>query len=258
MATDDRRYTDHTSEPFNSALKNVRAGLLDMGDLASLQARYAIESLVGLDREKARQVVHSDHLINSMERDLDAACADILVRQHPVAGDLRFVISISKIVTDLERIGDESVKIARRAIELCNEGRAPRGTTEVQRIGAAVCNMIDEAMRAFAQLNGGKARDVVVADDIVDYEYTDALRELVAYMAKDPRCMSRVLKIISSLRALERIGDHARMIARKVEHLVLVQQACADGDVFETADSQLAGRANNTLESNSVMAMEQA
>lgn len=256
MATDERRYTDHTSGQFNNTLKRLRTGLLDMGDLASLQARHAIESLVGLDREKAQQIIHADHMINSMEKDLDAACADILLRQHPVAGDLRFVICVSKIVTDLERVGDESVKIARRAIELSNEGRAPRGTTEVQRIGDAVCNMIDEAMRAFAQQDVGKAQEVILADSLVDYEYTDAMRELVVFMANDPRCMSRVMKIMSSLRALERISDHARMIARKVEHLVMAQQVAAENDVIDHADPELANLANSTPENSSAMAME--
>lgn len=224
MSADDHRLTNHTSEQFNSSLKDLRTGLLDMGDLVSLQARGAIESLIRLDREKAEQIIQLDRMVNTMERGLDASCAEILVRQHPLAGDLRFVISISKIVTDLERIGDESVKIARRAIELCNEGRSPRGTAEVQRIGDAVCNMIDEAMRAFAQIDSDKARQVILADSFVDYEFTDAMRELVTFMAGDPRCMSRVMKIMSSLRALERIGDHARNIARRADSLASLQQ----------------------------------
>jgi len=227
MSADDRRYTDHISEQFNTALKELRAGLLDMGDLAGLQARSAIESLITLDREKAQQVIQVDRMINAMERNLDAACAAILVKQNPVASDLRFVIAVSKLVTDLERIGDEAVKIARRAIELCNEGRSPRGNTEIQRIGDAVCNMIDEAMRAFAQMNSAKAREVILADSFVDYEYTDAMRELVVFMADDPRRMSRIMKVMSSLRALERIGDHARNIARRVEHLAPMQQSPA-------------------------------
>jgi phosphate transport system protein len=224
MSVDDRRYTDHISEQFNSVLKSLLTGLLDMGDLAGLQSRGAIESLMKLDRGKAEQVIQDDRLLNAMERNLDAACADILVRQHPVAGDLRFVIAISKIVTDLERIGDESVKIARRAIELCREGRPPRGNAEVKRIGDAVCNMVDESLRAFAQLSIDKAKKVILADGVVDYEFTDAMRDLVVFMAEDPRCMSRVMKIMSSLRALERIGDHARNIARRAEFLASMQQ----------------------------------
>jgi phosphate transport system protein len=225
MSADDRRYTDHISEQFNTALKEIRAGLLDMGDLAGLQARFAIESLITLDREKAQQVIQSDRMINAMERDLDAACAEILVKQNPVASDLRFVITVSKVVTDLERIGDEAVKIARRAIELSNEGRSARGNDEILRIGDAVCNMIDEAMRAFAQMNSARAHEVILADSFVDYEYTDAMRELVVYMADDPRRMSRIMKVISSLRALERVGDHARNIARRVEYLAAVPQS---------------------------------
>jgi phosphate transport system protein len=219
MAAGDRRYTDHISEQFNNSLKELRTGLLDMGDLASLQARCAVEALVGLDREKAQEVIQSDRMVNSMERDLDAICAEILVRQNPVASDLRFVIAVSKLVIDLERIGDETVKIARRALDLSGEGRSPRGNAEIQRIGDAVCNMIDEAMRAFARMDSAMAQQVILADSFVDYEYTDAMRELVVYMAEDPRRMSRTMKVISSLRALERIGDHARNIARRVEFL---------------------------------------
>jgi len=238
MSADDQRRGDHIgnhiSEQFNHSLKELRAGLLDMGDLAGLQARYAIDALVGLDRKKAQQVIQADHLVNTMERSLDAICLQILVRQHPVASDLRLVIAICKIVTDLERVGDEATKIAHRAIELCDEGRAGRGNAEVERIGEAVCNMIDEAMRAFARMHATQARQVILADKLVDYEYTDAMRDLVVYMAEDPRRMSRTMKVMFSLRALERIGDHARNIARRVEFLALPVQTPAVDTTMET------------------------
>jgi phosphate transport system protein len=243
MSVDDRRYTDHISEQFNTALNELRAGLLDMGDLVGLQARLAVDALVGLDREKAQQVIQSDRMVNTLERDLDAACAQILVRQHPVAGDLRLVIAISKIVADLERIGDESTKVARNAIELRNQGRSSHSNAEVQRIGEAVCNMIDESMRAFAQMDAQRAREVIQADGLVDYEYTDAMRELVVQMAQDPRRMSRNMTIMSSLRALERIGDHARNIAWRVDCLAPAPSTPVPG--AQVADAAMLVAARN-------------
>ena len=144
----------------------------------------------------------------------------ILARRQPAASDLRLVISISKSVIDLERIGDEASKIARRAIQLCEEGSAPRGYVEVRHIGDQVRRMVRDSLDAFARFDAQLALSVAQYDKTVDREYKTALRELATYMMEDPRSISRVLNIIWALRSLERIGDHARNIAELVIYLV--------------------------------------
>ncbi len=213
-------HTQHISQQFNAELEEVRSHLLAMGGLVEKQVNDAVIALIEADSGLAQQVRDVDDQTNQMERDIDESCLRILARRQPAASDLRLVISISKSVIDLERIGDEASKIARRAIELCEEGSAPRGYVEVRHIGDQVRRMVRDALDAFARFDAELALSVAQYDKTVDREYKTALRELATYMMEDPRSISRVLSIIWALRSLERIGDHARNIAELVIYLV--------------------------------------
>jgi phosphate transport system protein len=133
---------------------------------------------------------------------------------------LRLIIAISKCNSDLERVGDESAKIAKMAIQLAEEGASPSGYVEVRHIGAQVRRMLNEALDAFARLDDELAIKVAREDKEVDIEYKTATRSLVTFMMEDPRSISRILSVMWSLRALERIGDHARNISEQVIYLV--------------------------------------
>lgn len=212
--------SQHISAQFNAELEEVRSHLLAMGGLVEQQVGDALNALVEADSALARQVREIDEQINQMESNIDEDCLRILARRQPAAGDLRLIISISKSVIDLERIGDEASKIAKRALELCDSGEAPRGYVEVRHIGGQVRKMVQDALDAFARFDIEQALEVAQHDKVVDREYKTALRELVTYMMEDPRAISRVLSIIWVLRSLERIGDHARNIAELVIYLV--------------------------------------
>ena len=212
--------THHISQQFNAELEDVRSHLLAMGGLVEKQVNDAVNALIDADSGLAQQVREIDDQINQMERNIDEECVRILARRQPAASDLRLIISISKSVIDLERIGDEASKVARRAIQLCEEGESPRGYVEVRHIGSQVQQMVQEALDAFARFDADLALSVAQYDKTVDREYKTALRELVTYMMEDPRAISRVLNIIWALRSLERIGDHARNIAELVIYLV--------------------------------------
>ncbi len=212
--------THHISAQFNAELEEIRSHLLAMGGLVEKQVNDAVSALVNADSGLAAQVRAVDGQINQMERDIDEECVRILARRQPAASDLRLIISISKSVIDLERIGDEATKIAKRAIELCESGEAPKGYVEIRHIGEQVRKMVQEALDAFARYDADLALSVAQYDKQVDREYKSALRELVTYMMEDPRSISRVLSVIWALRSLERIGDHARNIAELVIYLV--------------------------------------
>ena len=212
--------TQHISQQFNVELEEVRSHLLAMGGLVEKQVNDAVTALIDADSGLAQQVREIDDQINQMERNIDEECVRILARRQPAASDLRLIISISKSVIDLERIGDEATKIAQRAILLCEEGEAPRGYVEVRHIGDQVRRMVQESLDAFARFDADLALSVAQYDKTVDREYKTALRELVTYMMEDPRSIARVLNIIWALRSLERIGDHARNIAELVIYLV--------------------------------------
>jgi phosphate transport system protein len=212
--------TQHISQQFNAELEEVRSHLLAMGGLVEKQVNDAVTALIEADSGLAQQVREIDDQINQMERNIDEECVRILARRQPAASDLRLIISISKSVIDLERIGDESSKIAKRAILLSEEGESPRGYVEIRHIGDQVRKMVQDALDAFARFDAELALAVAQHDKTVDREYKTALRELVTYMMEDPRSISRVLNVIWVLRSLERIGDHARNIAELVIYLV--------------------------------------
>ena len=212
--------TQHISQQFNAELEEVRSHLLAMGGLVEKQVNDAVTALIDADSGLAQQVREIDDQINQMERNIDEECIRILARRQPAASDLRLIISISKSVIDLERIGDESTKIAKRAIQLSEEGEAPKGYVEIRHIGDQVRKMVRDALDAFARFDAELALAVAQHDKTVDREYKTALRELVTYMMEDPRSISRVINVIWVLRSLERIGDHARNIAELVIYLV--------------------------------------
>lgn len=213
-------HSHHISQQFNEELEQVKNHLLEMGGLVERQVGDAIKSLIDADSELAVNVRANDKLINQMELDIDEECTRIIARRQPAASDLRLIIASSKAVNDLERIGDESAKIARLAIKLCDEGESPRGYVEVRHIGDRVRRMTQAALTAFARLDVEGALAVAQEDKDVDLEYESAMRELVTFMMEDPRSIKRVMNVIWSLRALERIGDHARNIAESVIYLV--------------------------------------
>jgi phosphate transport system protein len=213
-------HTHHISQQYNIELETIRTHLSEMGGMAQRQVNDAIQALIDADVERAEQVVRADIKVNTMEMTIDEECVRILARRQPAASDLRLVIAVTKAITDLERVGDEASKIARQAIAMNKDGLAPRGYIEVRHIGNNVSRMLQDALDAFARLDLDLALTVVQTDKQVDMEYSTAMRELVTFMIEDPRSITRVLNIMWSLRALERIGDHARNLAQYVIYLV--------------------------------------
>lgn len=220
MVMDITSHTHHISQQYNIELETIRTHLSEMGGMAQRQVNDAIQALIDADVERAEQVVRADMKVNTMEMAIDEECIRILARRQPAASDLRLVIAVTKAITDLERIGDEASKIARQAIAMNKDGLAPRGYIEVRHIGNNVSRMLQDALDAFARLDMDLALTVVQTDRQVDMEYSTAMRELVTFMIEDPRSITRVLNIMWSLRALERIGDHARNLAQYVIYLV--------------------------------------
>jgi phosphate transport system protein len=220
MVMDITSHTLHISQQYNIELEAIRTHLSEMGGMAQRQVNDAIQALIDADVERAEQVVRADLKVNAMEMAIDEECMRILARRQPAASDLRLVIAVTKAITDLERIGDEAAKIARQAIAMNKDGLAPRGYIEVRHIGGHVSRMLQDALDAFARLDMDLALTVVQTDKQVDMEYSTAMRELVTFMIEDPRSITRVLNIMWSLRALERIGDHARNLAQYVVYLV--------------------------------------
>lgn len=218
--TDKEVYGDHISHKFNGELMDLKTEFLKMGGMVESQVELAIQALINNDGQLAEEVRAGDKKVDRMEMDIDEEATLIIARRQPTARDLRLVISVIKMVADLERVGDEAKKIAKFAIKLADEGQAPRGYLEVRHIGDHVLSMLRDALDAFARLDSVQALRIMKEDKRVDEEYQAATRTLLTFMMEDTRNISRCMSVMWILRALERVGDHACNIAENVIFMV--------------------------------------
>ena len=206
----------HLSKSFDNELHDVVDLFMQMGRLAAEQVTIATRALIEADESVAKTVIADDQRINQLEITIDEQILLLVAKRQPAANDLRLVMALSKGVVDLERVGDEASKIARMACQLIENGASPRGYLEVQHLSNQVRLMLLDALNAFTQMNPQQAFSVLKSDDAVNEEYQSATRALMTYIMEDSRHVSKVINILWVLRALERVGDHARNIAELV------------------------------------------
>lgn len=212
--------SQHISQQFENELQDIRSQVLAMGGLIEQQVRVAIEALMTGEVELAHEVIAADEQVNEYEMLIDEECTQIIALRQPAASDLRLVIGILKAITDLERIGDEAVSIARMALNFSQKDRPKHNYRELQVLGHHVNGMLRDALDAFARLDVEQAIKVAAEDNEVDVEYEAIVRQLITYMMEDPRTVSRAIDMMWSARSLERIGDHAHNICEQIIYLV--------------------------------------
>jgi phosphate transport system protein len=212
--------THHFSRRFNQDLEKVRNQVLQMGGFVEEQLQKAITALVEGDSRLGEAVATDDYKVNGMEVSIDEECSRILALRAPAAGDLRVIVAIIKTITDLERIGDEGEKIGYIASRLANMERPADKYREVKHLGRQVAQMVHSALDAFARMDAQAALKTAQEDRMVDDEYESIQRQCMTFMMEDPRAISRALEIMWIVRALERIGDHAKNICEYVIYMV--------------------------------------
>ncbi|GAB2898379.1 phosphate signaling complex protein PhoU [Uliginosibacterium flavum] len=205
--------TDHTVRQYDVELENIRTRVLQMGGYVEQQVVKAMEGLLEGDQNLIERVIENDKHVNELEIELDEACAQIIARRQPTARDLRAIISVSKTVTDLERIGDEAKKIAKVARALHRDDGGGRPRTQMKHIGSLAVEQLRKALDGFARLDIDAAAEVVKEDRELDDEFKAVMRQLITYMIEDPRTITRSIDIVFAAKALERIGDHAKNIS---------------------------------------------
>jgi phosphate transport system protein len=210
----------HISRRFNEDLERVRNRVLQMGGFVEQQVAQAVTSLVDGDTRLGEEVTRGDHKVNNMEVSIDEECSRILATRAPAASDLRLIVAIIKTITDLERIGDEAEKIAYIASRLAAMERPANRYREIKHLGRLVSEMVHDALDAFARLDAQAALKVARDDRVIDEEYESIQRQCMTFMMEDPRNIGRALDVMWVVRALERIGDHAKNICEYVVYMV--------------------------------------
>ncbi|WP_291995303.1 phosphate signaling complex protein PhoU [Candidatus Accumulibacter sp. ACC003] len=213
--------SDHLSKQFDLELEHIRSRILQMGGLVERQLVAAIEAFSSGSLETMEQVIDSDSEVNAHEVGIDEECTLLIARRQPTARDLRLVMAVSRIVTDLERSGDKAAKIANMSRKLQRAGRQriPR-LSDIHHCGRLATDMLQGALDALARMDVDAAQQVIGADKALDEAFNAILRQLITYMLEDPRTITEALDIIWIAKAIERVGDHATNIAENVIYIV--------------------------------------
>jgi phosphate transport system protein len=213
---------EHTHKQFDTELESIRTGVLAMGGLVETQLTRAIAALEddeeggGIDRIGA-----DEQQINQMQMTIDQQCTQIIAKRQPTAIDLRMIMTITKIVNDLERVGDEVKKVAYKAAQARGSDRLTRiRYFDVMRAATGAREMLQLALDAFARLDAAAAAEVVDRDEEIDAAFSAIMRQLISYMMEDPRTITPALEIVFIAKSIERIGDHAKNIAEAVVQVV--------------------------------------
>lgn len=205
---------------FEQRLENVTGQLVAMSRLVESLAETALEAIVERDESKANAVVLGDREIDATEIDIEEACIELLATQQPMAGDLRRLISILKINSDLERIGDHAVNVAEGAQRLIDRGSDWSVPIELSEAAAIAQGMLRDALDSFVQHDADKARDVLARDDRVDRLHESLLRSMITIMMESPMQIGVGLSFILIGRNFERIADLATNIGEEVVFFV--------------------------------------
>ena len=209
----------HTSKHFDAELLHIRHRILEMGGIAEYQIRYAIEALRTHDSLLVEKVVEQELRVNQMECEIDEQCAQVIAKRAPTAFDLRFLMMSLKIITDLERIGDEAKKIALVSRQLLLNERKSPGYPEIRLMAAEVIDMLRRALDELARFETQDVAHIVRLDREVDEQFKSMLSELLHYMSDDPRTISSSIDKVFVAKALERIGDRDKNICPYVVYV---------------------------------------
>ena len=203
---------------YDSDLESLKPALVEMGQNAAEAVENALEALCTADTAAAQKIVQGDDRINNMERDIEHRCMTLLLRQQPVAGDLRRSSTAIKVVTDIERMGDHAADIAEIIPHLVTVRRdGDPAVSQAIRMGQKAHKMILDALAALAGEDEPAAQKVIAADDEVDYDFNAIKHTLAEEIAADPAKVDAALDLLMVIKYLERIGDHAVNVAEWVE-----------------------------------------
>ncbi|OOF42025.1 phosphate transport system regulatory protein PhoU [Rodentibacter rarus] len=211
----------HISSHFNQELEDVRTEVMQMGGIIEQQIQVILQSMSRANPQGLPEIRESEQKINEMEELIDDHCQTIIARRQPAAGDLRFVLTVTRMIVDLERVGDELKKIAYYTHNLLiNNKISATGLYDTHRILDMASTMIRSALDAFARLDESAVVALRISDEKLDTDYRNQLRVLMTNIFEDPKSISTWIDVMMMNKAVERIGDHAKNMAEHIVYLV--------------------------------------
>ncbi|MFW2389606.1 MAG: phosphate signaling complex protein PhoU [Polyangiales bacterium] len=216
MARPSRPMLTHTHQEFEAELRSLKDRLLAMGGRCEQMISVAVRAFEDRDDAMAQDVMDADRRMDEDEVAVDELAVRILALRQPVGRDLRFAVAAVKASTDLERIGDEAVNIAERAMEMEPRERLSPPGSKLPDMARRAGVMLRDALNALVDEDAAKARAVFDQDDAVDEIYGDVMRLCLEYMKDDPARIPDGMRICNCAKYLERIADHATNIAEMV------------------------------------------
>lgn len=204
---------------FDGELDSLHHDLIRMGNTVEKQIDDCITALVHQDENLANEVIKNDDIVDKIEIDIEEKCIKLIARQQPLATDLRRIFTTIKIVTDLERIADHAVDIAKVTLRIKDE-KYIKPLIDIPRIAEIVQGMIKESLDAYVMLDTNEAERICKNDDIIDGIYKQVFRELLVFMMEDPKTITQATQFLFVCKFLERIGDHVTNICEWIIYLV--------------------------------------
>lgn len=200
---------------FDMELEQLNSDMIAMGALCENAISEAMQSLFSADKAAAQRTIQEDREIDQKEKDIEALCLRLLLQQQPVARDLRVISSALKMITDMERIGDQAADIAEliRHMHLTPVSRQNR---HLSKMAEATKKMVTESIDAFVKKDAALATKVLADDDLVDSLFLKLRHDIIEMIAADPGCGEEAVDVLMIAKYLERIGDHATNIAEWV------------------------------------------
>ncbi|WP_425046430.1 phosphate signaling complex protein PhoU [Primorskyibacter sp. S87] len=210
----------HITSSYDRDLEGIQAHIMKMGGLVETAITNAARSLETRDRELAQQVRDGDAAIDALDELITEETARLIALRAPTAGDLRLVLSVMKVSSNLERIGDYAKNIAKRTTVIAASNPVNDSAASLRRMAREVERMLKDALDAYVQRDAELAADVIERDHDVDQMYNALFREFLTFMAEDPRSITTCMHLHFIAKNVERMGDHVTAIAEQVVYLV--------------------------------------
>ena len=211
---------EHTTKAFDADLQSLNQLVAEMGGYVEKQLGDSIDALVKLDRDRAQRVVSADDAVDELQRKIEGLAVTTIATRQPMAVDLREVIGVLRIASELERIGDLAKNVGKRVITLNGDYMPRKAVRGMKHIADLAQSQLRNVLDSFARRDIAAATSVWTRDEEIDAIYTSLFREILTYMMEDPGTITLGIHLLFCAKNFERLGDHATNIAEAVYYMV--------------------------------------